>query len=385
MLPARTTIGLLFLAAAAECLLAADPSEVAKALARAGENRTELKRALDEAPAEHRAAMEFLVANMPDRDLQELTAAFLLENVRLAYQAVGDSPWKEKLPQDVFFNNVLPYASINERRDAWRADFQKQFRPLIAEANSPGAAAAILNQQIFPLLKVKYSTQRPKADQSPYESIRAGTASCTGLSVMLIDACRSVGVPARFVGTPLWSNKSGNHSWVEIWDDGWHFTGAAEPSGSDLDKAWFIDRAATAQRDHPLHAIYAVSFQRTPLTFPLVWDRDIDYIHAVNVSDRYIARGVKLPEGQVRVQIRALDHPGGKRVAATLKIIDAKGKAVFAGTTNDERFDANDHLTVALPAGQAFQVELSWGEHTIVKKLTSDARDQPWTWNLMDQ
>ncbi|MEE9394119.1 MAG: hypothetical protein V3W41_16595 [Planctomycetota bacterium] len=39
----------------------------------------------------------------------------------------------------------------------------------------------------------------------------AGTASCIGLSIMLIDAC-AVGVPARFVGTPLWSDGSGNHS-----------------------------------------------------------------------------------------------------------------------------------------------------------------------------
>jgi transglutaminase-like putative cysteine protease len=81
----------------------------------------------------------------------------------------------------------------------------------VAEAKTPSAAAALLNQRIFPLLKIKYSTQRPKADQSPHESIRAGLASCTGLSVLLIDACRSVGVPARFAGTPLWTNKSGNH------------------------------------------------------------------------------------------------------------------------------------------------------------------------------
>ena len=50
-------------------------------------------------------------------------------------------------------------------------------------------------------------------------------------TAMVIDACRAVGVPARFVGTPLWADKSGNHSWVEVWDKGWHFTGAAEPAG----------------------------------------------------------------------------------------------------------------------------------------------------------
>jgi len=363
-------------------LTAAEPSAITAALAKAGENRVQLQQALDQAPPEHCEALEFLVANMPIRDLQSLKADFLLEDARLSYQAWNESPWKDKLLKEVFFNNVLPYASINERRDAWRADFRQQFLPLVAEAKTPSAAAALLNQKIFQLLKVKYSTARPKADQSPHESIRAGLASCTGLSVLLIDACRSVGVPARFAGTPLWTNKSGNHSWVEVWDDGWHFTGAAEPNGSELDKAWFIERAATALREHPLHAIYAVSFQKTPLQFPLVWDRDIDYIHAVNVTDRYVARGTKLPEGQVRVMFRALDREGGRRVAAALSVTDSTGKVVFEGTTNDERFDANDDLKAVLTAGQEFQVELRLGERKRQAKLVADARDRPWTWAL---
>ena len=45
------------------------------------------------------------------------------------------------------------------------------------------------------MINVRYhARKRPKPDQSPYESIDAGFASCTGLSVLLIDACRSVGV-----------------------------------------------------------------------------------------------------------------------------------------------------------------------------------------------
>ncbi len=164
--------------------------------------------------------MQFLVTHMPDHDLKSLSAEFLLENVRFAYQAWNDSPWKDQLPPGIFLNNVLPYANINERRDRWRRDFYERFKPLVQHARTPAEAAAILNQQIFSLLKVRYSTERRKADQSPYESIKTGLASCTGLSVLLIDACRAVGVPARFAGTPLWTNKSGNHSWVEIWDTG---------------------------------------------------------------------------------------------------------------------------------------------------------------------
>jgi hypothetical protein len=52
---------------------------------------------------------------MPDRDLQSLKADFLSEDIRLSYQVWSESPWKDKPPKEVFFNNAPPYASINER------------------------------------------------------------------------------------------------------------------------------------------------------------------------------------------------------------------------------------------------------------------------------
>ncbi len=260
---------------------------VEEAFERAGDNAVQLRKAIDDAPDDQKEGVRFLLAYMPDHDLKNLSAKFLLNNVRFAYRAWNESPWKDHMPKEIFLNDVLPYASINERRDDWREDFYKRFRPLVADADSPTQAAVILNQKVSEVLNVRFSRARPKADQSPYETIEAGMASCTGLSVLMVDACRAVGVPARFAGTPLWSNKSGNHSWIEIWDGKWHYTGAVEPNGDKLNQAWFTGRAASAQRDHPRHAIYATSFKHTELTFPLVWNRKVDYVYAVNVTDRY--------------------------------------------------------------------------------------------------
>jgi len=347
------------------------------ALERAGKNRQQIQQALDQAPAEQRAGMRFLVAYMPKRDLEGLPADILLSNVRLAYQARNESPWKDQIPVEIFLNNVLPYANINEGREKWRQGFYEQFKPLVKDAKSPAEAAAILNQKVFPLLKVRYSTMRNRADQAPSESIRTGLASCTGLSILLIDACRSVGVPARFAGTPLWTNKSGNHSWVEIWDAGWHFTGAAEPTGDKLDKAWFVGRAATAQRDDPLHAIYAVSYKHTPQTFPLVWDRSIDYVFAVNVTDRYTRHARKLPEGHIEMLFRTMD--GADRCALPLKLLDEAGKVIFSGKTKDERFDANDHLSAALRLGKKYRVEVEHEDRVLRKTIKAEPRDTPVT------
>jgi hypothetical protein len=341
------------------------------ALDKAGDNRGELERALDGAPDDERAGMRFILAYMPERDLTTLSADFLLENSKWAHRAWRESPWRDEVPVEVFHNEVLPYVSINERRDDWRKDFYKQFKPLVKDAKTPTEAAAMLNQKVFPILKVRYSTKRKKADQSPYESMEGGTASCTGLSIILIDACRAVGVPARFVGTPLWADKSGNHSWVEIWDDGWHFTGACEPTGDKLDKGWFIARASQAQRDHDLHSIFAISYRDTPGRFRLRWRRgeNLDYIHTVNVTDRYTRLGKKLPEGHVYVGFRVIAKPSGERVSLPLVVKDAKGEVVFQGHSNDERFDANDHLTTGVALGSKLVVQVKTDSGVKAQKL----------------
>ena len=231
--------------------------------------------------------MAFLVANMPDRDLKSLHADFLLENVDLAYKARNETAWGKQVPEEIFLNNVLPYANVDESRDPWRKDLYELCLPIVKDCKTPSEAAMKLNSTVFTKLKVRYSTQRKQANQSPKESIDQGLASCTGLSILLSDACRSVGVPTRLAGTPLWSNNSGNHTWLEIWDGGWHFTGACEPDPKGLDRGWFVQNASEAKKDVPEHAIYAASFRKTPLSFPLVWARDRKDVFAENVTERY--------------------------------------------------------------------------------------------------
>tara|TARA_Y100001968_G_scaffold209803_1_gene192912 strand:- start:321 stop:2450 length:2130 start_codon:yes stop_codon:yes gene_type:complete len=323
--------------------------------------------------------MEFLVKYMPKRDLTSLQADFLLQNVKLAYQAWEESAWHNQIPKDVFLNDILPYASISETREDWRSDFFKRFGELVKDARTPAEAAAILNNNVFKQLNVKYSTKRKRPDQSPSESIEQGVASCSGLSVVLIDACRAVGIPARFVGTPLWSNRSGNHSWVEIYDNGWHFTGACEATGPDLDKGWFIGRASTAVRDNPIHAIYATSYKHTPIHFPMVWDWDARYVYAVNVTDRYTQLKEELPEGVERIMFVAFSEGTTERVRLPLSIKDAAGTEVYTGHTNDESFDRNDHVSVPLKLGDSYLVTL--GSSTEIQ-IKAEKRDQLVTFNI---
>ncbi|MGA1392734.1 MAG: transglutaminase-like domain-containing protein, partial [Phycisphaerales bacterium] len=350
----------LFVLLAAPLSADVDP-RLAESLDAAGPNRAELERALAEVPSEQRFAMEWLVARMPERDRAEVDAAFLLEHVDEAYRAWQSAAWRDLVPREVFLDAVLPYASISERRDAWRDPMRELAVPIVAGASTPAAAAIRQHQQVFPKTGVKYSTKRRRADQSSAESIESGLASCSGLSIVLIDACRSVGVPARFVGVPMWSDGSGNHSWVEIWDgERWRFTGAAEPTGDRLDEAWFTERARTCVAGDPRHGIYAVSWGDSPVAFPMSFDGRPSPSRAIDVTERYLAAATPLPEGHGRVRIRVTD--GDRRVAAALVVSASDGKVLLEGTSKDERFDANDHLLATLPIGTAFTVSAAGGE-----------------------
>ena len=345
-----------------------------QSLAKAGTNAAQLTEALQGAPAAQREGLQFLVENMPQRDLENLSAAFLLENLSLAYQAFESAPWRDRVPRDVFLNDVLPYVCLNEQRDAWRKVLYEKCAPLVRDCRTPSEAAQSLNQKLFGLVKVKYSTQRKKADQSPIETMSSGLASCTGLSILLVDACRAVGVPARVVSVPMWKNERGNHTWVEIWDGDWHFAGAAEPDPSGLDRGWFTADAAQARENLPRYAIYASSFKKTGLAFPMVWAPDLTYVSAVNVTARYAPKQPAADIARTRLLVKVLDRPAGQRIVAKVTVTDtADTVGRFEGVSRGETADLNDILPFEALANHGYSIRVTTDERVVGKEIHTGA------------
>lgn len=364
----RTHLTLLLALLLVTPALAVDPpkwwgEDVEKALARAKDNRPQLEKALSEVPEDQRKGMAFLVANMPDADLKSLKAEFLLTNTSLAYKARKEVPWGKDVPEEIFLNDVLPYANVDEKRDAWRKEFYDLCMPLIKDCKTPSEAVMKMNTELYKELNVKYSTERKAPNQSPKESIAQGKASCTGLSIILSDACRSVCIPARLVGTPLWIDKRGNHTWVEIWDKDWHFTGACEPDPKGLDRGWFVGDASRAKKDVPEHAIYAASFKKSEQHFPLVWAMRSKEVPGENVTDRYAKPAPKAET--VRVMVRVTDA-AKKRVVVSVTVTPAGDpKKPLEGKSKGETADRNDFLTFELPPEKEFVVKVGGAEKTI--------------------
>lgn len=317
------------------------------------------------AKAKHGAAGEgaarFLVEHMPARDRVSLPAEFLTANLDLALRARAEFPWAAAVPEDIFRNDVLPYAVFDEPRDEWRTDFYEKSRVIVRDAKTASEAAQLLNRQIFNLVKVHYNTGRKRPNQSPKESIALGKATCTGLSIILVDACRAVGIPARAVGTPLWTNERGNHTWVEIWDGDWHFAGADEPDPAGLDHGWFVGDAAQARADVPRYAIYATSWKRDGLAFPMVWANGSKEVAAVNVTARYAKAGAADAE-VARLGVRLWDKPHGQRLAAKVCVLDGVRRECALARTKAGTADLNDLPRFNLKPGTSGWLRFAIGD-----------------------
>jgi hypothetical protein len=314
------------------------------ALAKAGDNRAELEAFIATAQKMHgdlgQRAARFLVEGMPPGDLTSIDRGFLTENLDLAMKARKEFPWCAQLPEELFFNDVLPYASLDETRERWRPGFYKKCRAIVAKASTATEAAQALNSQLFNLINVHYNTGRKRPNQSPAESVEQGRATCTGLSIILVDACRSVGIASRVAGTPLWTNKRGNHTWSEIWDGGWHFTGSDEYAAAGLNRGWFVGAASKADKSNWEYSIYATSWKKTGTRFPMVWDIDATQVSAFNVTDRYTGGRSRDNAGDdlfVRVRER-----GGKRIEVRAELLDDKNQVLASRKTKAGRADLND-------------------------------------------
>lgn len=351
-----------------------DNDEALQEAFEASERGEELRKFVAECPEAEQRDMAYLIINMPEHDREAMDLELLKENVTYANIARNKYIWAQELPEEVYLCDVLPYAVVDEVRDSWRKELYEIFSPAVEGCTTMYEAICAVNANIPALTGVHYNTKREKTNQSPRESMRQGMASCTGLSILLVDAYRAVGIPARFVGTASWHDNRGNHSWTEVWLDGaWRVTEYYFPS--QLDHLWFMADAAKANAEDRNYAIYATRFAGGNDWFPMVWadegeDAPVEelpkWVGAENVTQHYI----DLAYDQYTRHLEAGTHTflsiaGYKERGKTEHSDDrvAMGVDIFRGTeqmggglTAGEHRDMNDYFKVLLPKNAEYEL-----------------------------
>jgi len=245
----------------------------------------------------------FLEAEMPiwDREnLGTLQKGVLQDAIEVSLSVRETYPWAVEAPWPIWRNWVLPYASVNEPRSSWRGLFRERLDSLLESAVMGKASLTqvveTVNRKVWTSLRpdkgiVFKSQQTPKVFD-PMSTIVFGYASCSGISILLVDALRSVGVPARLVGTPAWNGNvtAGNHNWVEVWlgaEEGWAFMEGAPAGGGSLGdpcSKWFCSAANMEGTE-----VFAAQFDRwsNDTVYPMSWDLDNRQVPGVNRTRYY--------------------------------------------------------------------------------------------------
>ena len=216
------------------------------------------------------------------------------------------------IPYSIWQEYVLSYANVNEARTHYRPLLWQALSPLL-DATSVSQTVANVNQHMYTRLAPAHTdTIVFRASQTPLifdtmTVLQYGYASCTGLAILLVNALRTLGIPARLVGTPAWNQNvsRGNHNWVEVFDTGFHLTEEdvswypwkfLEPSPNqtvidslerDPCERWFCN-----QQNFGNTRVYAAKLEFdtsiNPTTyFPLAWEPTNTMVPGEDVTEYY--------------------------------------------------------------------------------------------------
>lgn len=111
--------------------------------------------------SEYSECKKFLVEFMPTCDTN-LSYGYIEENIGLALKARKQHDWASSVPWEIFLNDVLPYAILNEPRDSLRKSFHKIFTPWLLNTSTITEAALLLNKDLWKVWGIHF-----KANQTP--------------------------------------------------------------------------------------------------------------------------------------------------------------------------------------------------------------------------
>jgi hypothetical protein len=177
--------------------------------------------------------IKFILDHSSPNDLAVLTPSYIKTNVDLAVRT-KEFKYSDQYDDEIFKHFVLPLRASQEPFEDWRERFYKEISPLVKDVPDIEEAAILVN--LWAEEQMTYKPTHGK-DQGPLTTIRRGYGRCEEMMIIYMAAARSVGIPVRSAGTPLWNFTDSNHAWVEVWTpSGWKYLG--EPADR-LNNTWF--------------------------------------------------------------------------------------------------------------------------------------------------
>lgn len=263
----------------------------------------------------------------------------------LCHAAAFGAPIEQAVPADIAADYLESDAVLDEAPCAWREPLAAIFVPAVQHCTTPREAALFIAEHMTALTGAYYSTERRKPNMNALEALSEKKISCTGQSILLVCALRSVGLPARAVFVPTWNHIRGNHTWVEVWLEGeWQMIEFNERA---FNTPWVMENIGFLDDTHPAQHVYAVAPSRPTHLVHYGGSR----IRAVDVTPRYAAlaaewyAGANLPADHQRLLVDVKPRPQ-EATPITLEAADGTALATVPSPTvqNDLRYFARLNL-----------------------------------------
>lgn len=282
-------------------------------------------------------------------------------------------PWTGTAPADIAAAALTPDTVLDEQPCNWRPALTPIASRLVHDCNSAREAVLQLAARLSRETGVHYSTSRRKHNMNALEALAEKKVSCTGQSILLVCALRSVGIPARAAGVPTWNHIRGNHTWVEAWFDGtWHMI---EFNEKEFNTPWVMENIGMLDTRQPEQRIKAASpAGKERWTLPS--DQHQDGIAAEDVTERYLALSLSWyqhnglhPACQrlmVDIQPRC-DTPG------TIELLNENNRIIDTAGLPRSQDDMRYRARLALPRQGQFYLRVRGSSQKIPVHATESA------------
>lgn len=259
------------------------------------------------------------------------------------------------MPPEIARDYLEPDVVLDEQPCDWREKVAAIFCPAVQGISSAEEAVLYIASHMTELTDgVHYSTERRKPNMNALEALEEKKVSCTGQSILLVCALRSVGIPARAVCVPTWNHVRGNHTWAEAWVNGeWKMIEFNEKA---YNTPWVMESVGLLNPGLPWQRVYAAA-PRSMQVIP--YGRSM--VPVEDVTERYseLARAwyktANLPPDHQRLMVDVKPRP---KSSLTLVLENEDGSRISAAPSPTASGDLRSFTPFNLPKTGQFYLRV---------------------------
>lgn len=155
------------------------------------------------------------------RDVETVSADYLIENIDLAFKAWREKPWARDMTFESFCEYILPYRANKEPVERWRAACEIPTATISRAMKNPRdpqeAAGLVQKHNPHPVAFHDLYYLHP-TDQGFKELCGKPVGRCGDMSNMQVYVYRANGIAVAGDYTPYWANRDNNHGWEVVLD-----------------------------------------------------------------------------------------------------------------------------------------------------------------------